>query len=407
MRGKRGRRRPAVARLTDAGACARSGVEVSAADDDVFPASERRGRSLAGADLSGEDLREAHLDGADLTAARLVRANLHGLDLRGSCLREARLDGADLRDALLDGADLRSASLAGALANGSRLARADLSLAHLRGADFRSADLSEALLTDADLSLASFERANLSAASLIGGELGGASFREAVLCGANLREAHLDGADFARARFAFTVLAASDLSRARGLESAVHDGPSTVGIDAFLLSRGEIPDAFLTGIGLSPLTIEYLKAVAAAEQGMLVGDALFLLFADADRAHARRLRAYLRLHRRLAWYWQEADELSGRYNPDLKLRVRFHDRLIVLCSAAGGSDHRLAEAVERARAREATERRSIVLGVRIDDAPPALPAERLAADFRGVDWNDPRDPRFARELERLLAALSS
>lgn len=375
--------------------------------DDVFVASARRGRSLAGADLSGEDLREAHLDRADLTGARLLRANLHGLDLRGTCLRDACLDGADLRDALLDGADLRSASLAGALANGSRLARADLSLAHLRGADFRSADLSDALLADADLSLANFERANLSAASLIGGELGGASFREAVLCGANLRESHLDGADFTRARFAFTVLAASDLSRARGLDSAIHDGPSTVGIDAFLLSRGEIPDAFLAGIGLSPLTIEYLKAVAAAEEGMLVGDALFLLFADADRARARRLRAYLRMHRHLAWYWQEAEELSGHHNPDLKLRVRFHDRLIVLCSAAAGAEPRLADAIARALAKEGAEQRRIVLGVRIDDTEPALAAQRLAADFRGVDWDDPRDPTFVRELARLLAVLSS
>jgi len=98
------------------------------ADDDRE--AERRPRSLAGADLAGEDLREAHLAGADLTGARLAGANLHGLDLRGTCFRDATLDGADLRDAQLHGADLRSASLAGVLANGSWLHRADLSLAH-------------------------------------------------------------------------------------------------------------------------------------------------------------------------------------------------------------------------------------------------------------------------------------
>jgi len=372
---------------------------------------ERRARSLAGADLSGEDLREAHLSGADLTGANLVGANLHGLDLRGACLREARLDRADLRDAMLDEADLRSAGLAAALANGSRFHRADLSLAHLRGADFRSADLSEALLTDADLSQARFERANLYDASLIGAELGGASFRDAVLCGANLRESHLDGADFRGSRFAFTVLAASDLSRARGLESVVHDGPSTVGIDAFLLSRGEIPDAFLVGIGLSPLTIEYLKAVAAAEEGMLVGDALFLLFADADRARARRLRAYLRMHRHLAWYWHEAQELAGHHNPDLKMRVRFHDRVLVVGSAGAADDTALGETIERFVAKEAAEHRRIVLGVRTGDfettgALVAMTADRWVADFRGTDWEDPRDAVFRRELDRLLAALA-
>lgn len=377
--------------------------------DDQTREAPRRARSLSGADLSGEDLREAHLGGADLSGARLVRADLRGVDLRGTRLPEARLDGADLRDAVLDGADLRSASLAETLANGARLQRVDLTLAHLRGADLRSADLGGAAVTDADLSAARLDRANLAGASLIGAELGGASLCGAVLCGANLRESHLDGTDFTGARFAFTVLAASDLSRARGLENAVHDGPSTVGIDAFLLSRGDIPDPFLTGIGLSPLAIEYLKAVAAAEEGMLVGDALFLLFADADRARARRLRAYLRMHRHLAWYWQEAAELSGRHNPDRRLRLRVHDRLIVLGSAAAGRETWLEEALAAAAAKEGGERRRIVLGVRVDDGPlsSAISADRWVADFRGVDWDDPRDPVFRREFERLLAALSS
>ncbi|MET0151965.1 MAG: pentapeptide repeat-containing protein [Candidatus Binatia bacterium] len=371
---------------------------------------ERRGRSLTGADLSGEDLRESRLAGADLTGARLVGSNLHGVDLRGTCLRDARLDGADLRDALLEGASLRAASLPDVLANGSRFGRVDLSLAHLAGADFRSADLAEALLTDADLSRARFERANLYDANLIGAELGGASFRDAVLIGANLRESHLDGADFHGARFAFTVLAASDLSRAAGLDAVVHDGPSTLGVDAFLMSRGEIPDAFLIGIGLSPLTIEYLKAVAVAEEGMLVGDALFLLFADADRPRARRLRAYLRMHRHLAWYRHEAEELVGRHNPDLNLRIRFHDRLIVLGSRAAAADEKLRDALECALEKERAERRRIVVAVRIDDfdAPGMLAplgADRFVADFRGGDWEDPRDPVFRRELERLLGAL--
>lgn len=382
-------------------------LRLDAVDDSEFDPPERtRGRSFARADLSGEDLRESHLAGVDLAGAKLVGANLQGVDLRGTQLREARLDRADLRDALLDDADLRDASLEGTLANGARLQRADLSLAHLRGADFRFADLSQALLVDANLAQATFERANLHDASLIGAELGGASFRSAILCGVNLRESHLDGTDFAGARFAFTVLAASDLSRARGLDAVVHDGPSTVGVDAFLLSRGEIPDAFLTGIGLSPLTTEYLKSIAVAEEGMLVGDALFLVFADADRAQARRLRAYLRMNRHLAWYWREASELAGHHNPDLQHRVRFHDRVLLLVSHSTPSAPWIASTLTEAQAKEKVERRRIVLGVRLDDAPAPIDAERLVADFRGADWDDPRDPTFRRELGRLLAAIS-
>ena len=297
------------------------------------------------------------------------------------------------------------------LANGSRLCRVDLSLAHLAGADFRSADLAEALLTDADLSRARFERANLYDANLIGAELGGASFHDAVLIGANLRESHLDGAEFRGARLAFTVFAASDLSRARGLDAVVHDGPSTLGVDAFLMSRGEIPDAFLVGIGLSPLAIEYLKSVAAAEEGMLVGDALFLLFADSDRPRARRLRAYLRMHRHLAWYSSETEELVGRHNPDLNLRIRFHDRLIVLGSRAAAADEQAPRRAGPGGSRRSTRSSAASSSPcasttsRRRRASKGSAPDRFVADFRGSDWEDPRDPVFRRELERLLRAL--
>ncbi|MEA2626700.1 MAG: hypothetical protein QOD06_2745 [Candidatus Binatota bacterium] len=372
------------------------------------PAGRAPGRDLRGADLSGEDLRDAHLDGADLSGARLRGANLHGLDLRGARLRDASLDGADLRDARVDGADLRGAGLAGTLANGSSFSGADLTLAHLREADLRSADLGEALLTDADLTGARLDRASLRDADLIGAEASGASFRGAVLSGANFREAHLDGADFTGARFAFTVFAASDLSRTRGLEDAVHDGPSTIGIDAFLLSRGEIPDRFLAGTGVSPLAVEYLKSVAAAEEGMLVGDLVFLVFADADRSRARRIRAYLRLHGHQAWYWRDRSDLSGAHNPDRKLRVRFHDRMVVLWSAATPAVADLAGVLGAAAEQEARERRDVVLAVRLDDATVdsgTIAPGRVAADFRGVDWDDPQDRTFPRELARLLSRL--
>jgi hypothetical protein len=122
------------------------------------------------------------------------------------------------------------------------------------------------------------------------------------------------------------------------------------------------------------------------------------------------LRAYLRLHRHLAWYSNEAEELAGRHNPDLNLRIRFHDRLIVRASAAATADEKLGDALTRALEKERAERRRIVIAVRIDDftvqgAVEGLGEDRFAADFRGSDWEDPRDPIFRRELDRLLRAL--
>lgn len=367
----------------------------------------KRLRPFRNARLSGEDLRDANLAGADLTGARLDRANLNGVDLEGCIFRDADLDGADLRDTRLGGSSFASASLAGVRADGASFARCDLGLTDFREADLRYADFSEAVLMDANLTRARLGRACLRDANLIGAGLGGADLRQAILAGANLREAHLDGANFAHARFAFTVIAASDLSRTHGLDTAVHDGPSTIGIDAFLLSRGEIPEAFLAGTGLSPLTIEYLKSVAAAEEGMLVGDAVFLVFADADRRIARRLRAHLRMHGFACWYWQEREELAGEWNRDLRLRVRFQDRVLLLWS--GSTDVAGEDVLRRAVEVEAEEvdRRPKVFAALAGptDVPSPLPRERFLADFRGVDWSDPRDRVFHRELRRLLDGL--
>src|SRR5208337_166132 len=43
-----------------------------------------------------------------------------------------------------------------------------------------------------------------------------------------------------------------DLSEVQGLSSVQHDGPSSIGSDTLVLSKGRIPDTFLQGCGLAP-----------------------------------------------------------------------------------------------------------------------------------------------------------
>jgi len=82
-----------------------------------------RMKDLAGADLSGADLRWASLAladlrGADLEGANLKDAALTGAILEGANLSEAILEGADLRGADLFNADLRYTGLSGAYLSG-------------------------------------------------------------------------------------------------------------------------------------------------------------------------------------------------------------------------------------------------------------------------------------------------
>ncbi len=98
-------------------------------------------------------------------------------------------------------------------------AGADLSGADLRGADLNGADLSRAWLVGAHLRRADLSRANLSEASL--------------------RGALLD----------HTVFSDTDLASTKGLDSCIHDGPSTID-DRTLAKSGELPPAFLRGAGV-------------------------------------------------------------------------------------------------------------------------------------------------------------
>lgn len=133
-------------------------------------ASGRKGPSMAGLDLSGENFRDAKLRGSDLRGTKLNKAMMVGADLR-----DANLSGASLFKTVLDGADLSGATMKNA-----NLGDALLEGARLRGAKMEGADLNHALLWEADLRDADLSNTNLT--------------------GTILNEALLEGADFKGAR---------------------------------------------------------------------------------------------------------------------------------------------------------------------------------------------------------------
>jgi uncharacterized protein YjbI with pentapeptide repeats len=130
----------------------------------------------------------ANLSGADLRWAHLSRVDLRGANLNGANLRNAELSGANLSGAHLIKADLGRAKLSGANLRDAELIRADLSRVDLIGANLSGANLSYANLSGANLS-----GANLSGANLSGANLSGDNLRGANLSGANLRRANLSG----------------------------------------------------------------------------------------------------------------------------------------------------------------------------------------------------------------------
>ncbi len=172
----------------------------------------------------------------------------------------------------------------------------DLSGADVSGADLRAAELLGANLSGAVLSGAYISHASLRGANLSEADLRWANLSWANLTGANLREANLN-----EARFFETVVSNVDLRGCKNLESIRHYGPSTVDIRT-LQRSGHLPLAFLRGVGLPEVLIEYLPS--------LLGQAIqhyscFISYASKDEDFVRRLHADLQDNGVRCWFAPE------------------------------------------------------------------------------------------------------
>lgn len=184
------------------------------------------------------DLSTASLHGVDLSKVNLRKANLYEIDLRGAILTKTDLNGADLR-----GADFRSAILTGVDFIRANLRGADLSKVHLHEANLHEADLSRAILRNADLS-------------------------GVLLHGVDLHEAFLG----------YTIFSRVYLSKTNGLETIIHEAPSTIGTDSIQLSNGEIPGVFLRGCGLSDWEIESAKLYKPSLSNQEINNIIYKIF---------------------------------------------------------------------------------------------------------------------------------
>lgn len=161
------------------------------------------------------------LSGADLSRVILIAANLSNANLSRADLSHANLFCADLSHANLFHADLSRAALLGTNLSGTTLSGADLSRAFLIGAILSDADLSGAILTSATLG-------------------------STVLSGVSMGQ---------------TILNDVDLRGAKGLEWVVHRAPSGITTSTLERSQGDIPEAFLRGVGLSDTFITSLSSL--------------------------------------------------------------------------------------------------------------------------------------------------
>jgi len=254
-------------------------------------------------------------------------------------------------------------------------------------------------------------RADLCGATLGGIDLGGATLNWANLRAAKLIMVNLTGAalyevNLYDARIMRVVFADTNLTGAKGLETCIHVGPSSVGIDTIFKSGGTIPESFLRGCGVPEQFITYARS--------LVGQPIefyscFISHSSYDQAFVERLHSDLCARNLRCWYAPRDLKIGDRFQEQIEKSIRHYDKVIIVLSAASVRSRWVEREVNAAREREDRESRTVLFPIRIDDAVMSA-AQAWAADVRRSrqigdfrDWKD--DDCYKRALERLLRDL--
>jgi len=333
----------------------------------------------------------------DLSEANLVSMNLVGADLSGADLRWADLSGVILRKAILSEAGLSEvdffmADLFEATLSGANLWRADLGAAELIGADFSRAYLRGA----------SFRKANLSSANLSKADLVGADLWGAILCEADLRGATVG----------WTMLGDIDLSVVEGLDTVVHEGPSTIGIDTIYRSKGNIPGVFLQGAGIPDTFIAQIASLVEQTPQYYT---CFISHSSKDKRFCDRLYADLRAQYVQAWYFPKSARWGETVWGEIDRSIERYDKVVVVCSENSLQSGPVLREIERALNREDQEGKSILFPIRIDNyifdlwkhPRKADVVSKVVGDFRGWDQDAAKYEVAFKKLLRMLEAEGS
>ena len=349
---------------------------------------------------------EPNLSKADLLRANLSRADFSKVDLSEAYLEGANLSGANLRRANLSNADLTDTNLSRADLTYARLSEANLWWADLSGAILRGAMLSGAYLGYADLSGADLSRALFIGAKIKGADLVEADLSEANLSGAHLEDADFRGANFLNATVGWSTFSDVDLSGVRGLDTVIHEGPSTIGIDTIYRSKGNIPEVFLRGTGV-PDT--FIAQIASLVEQPIQFYPCFISYSSKDQAFAEQLYSDMQSQGVRCWFAPEDMKIGDRIRPTLDESIRRHDKLLLTLSKHSISSQWVEQEIETALARERKEGGTVLFPIRLDNAvmeiesgwPALIRNTRHIGDFRRWKNNDAYQKAFHRLLRDL------
>jgi hypothetical protein len=293
------------------------------------------------------------------------------------------------------------------------------SIRDLRGINFKDVDLSGAELILADLSAADLKNADLR----------GAKLQRSVLKEADLTDANLERALLGNTKFANT-----DLSRAHGLLSCRHTGPSLVDLSTVHKSA-KLPRDFLFACGLSPLDIRIAEistpGLAAPQIRDIAEDirklveqpaqvaSCFISYSSRDEDFANQLYDDLRKREVRCWFAPHDIRGGKKICEQIGDAIRQFERLLLILSEHSMKSQWVNTEIASARKREVLEKRQVLFPIRLVsfeaikawesfDADIGRDSAKEIREYFIPDFSEWRDKvAYEKSLQRLLDDLNA
>jgi hypothetical protein len=177
---------------------------------------------------------------------------------------------------------------------------------------------------------------------------------------ADLSEAKLDRANLTGALIVNTIFANVDLRGAIGLETVIHKGPSSIGIDTIYQSKGAIHLAFLRGAGVPENFIEYMASLFGAGIEFY---SLFISYSTQDQEFAERLHADLQDKGVRCWFAPHKLHGGKKVYRQIDEAIRVYDKLLLILSEASMASEWVRTEIALARKREVEQKREVLFPI--------------------------------------------
>ena len=207
-----------------------------------------------------------------------------------------------------------------------------------------------------------------------------------------------------------------DLSNAEGLDTVVHEGPSTIGIDTLFKSHGEIPGNFLRGSGVPDDFIAFIPSLTGHAVEVC---SCFISYSHQDEEFTRRLHSRMRSEHLRVWFAPEDMKGGRKLHEEIFSAIQVHDKLLVVLSGNSMKSEWVMTEIRRARRVEREEDRRKLFPIRLVDFETiqnwecfdADTGRDLAIELREYyipdfsNWKD--HDAFEREFAKLLRDLKA